>query len=90
MLNEIKTKKIDVKEFEKKVENTYEKFKDIEENSEYIELWNTFVEMIEFIQESNFSNEEMTPREALELMKEVGFSPEEMKDIIKSGIQNDQ
>lgn len=90
MLRGIDTKeKINVEQFEEKVVRIYNEYKDLDIDAKYIDLWNMFVEMIEFIQENSNGGQEMSPQEVLGLMKDLGFSQEDLKELIKSGIKND-
>lgn len=81
MFDDVKVKEND--EFEEriiKIYNQYEK-KDIEE--EYKDLWNGFVELIQYIQNQNTVNN-MSPMEMIKLLKEIGFQDYEIKELFLS------
>lgn len=92
MLKNIKKEKITIEEMEKVIESVYNKFNGkINEDNEYLPLWNAFITLIEFVQDNfdDSSDGDMSPAEAIELMKDLGFTTEDMKDLIKSGITNE-
>lgn len=81
MFEDVKVKEND--EFEEriiKIYNQYEK-RDIEE--EYKDLWNGFVELIQYIQNQNTVNN-MSPMEMIKLLKEIGFQDYEIKELFLS------
>ena len=58
---------------------------DIDEK--YLELWNSFVELIEYIQQIDSGNE-MSASEAINLMKELGMSNDDLKDLLMASMKN--
>ena len=67
-------------DFEKKITQIYNKYSRIEINDEYLELWNGFVELIQFVQGQDTINN-MSPMEIIKLMKEIGLNDYEIKQL---------
>lgn len=79
MFETVDTKKNN-KDFEKKITQIYNKYSKIEIDEEYLELWNGFVELIQFIQDQDTINN-MSPMEVIKLMKEIGLADYEIKEL---------
>lgn len=79
MFETVDTKKNN-EDFEKKITQIYNKYSKIEIDEEYLELWNGFVELIQFIQDQDTINN-MSPMEVIKLMKEIGLADYEIKDL---------
>ena len=79
MFETVDTKK-NSEDFEKKITQIYNKYSKIEIDEEYLELWNGFVELIQFIQDQDTINN-MSPMEVIKLMKERGLTDYEIKDL---------
>lgn len=79
MFETVDTKKNN-EDFEKKITQIYNKYSKIEIDEEYLELWNGFVELIQFIQDQDTINN-MSPMEVIKLMKEIGLTDYEIKDL---------
>lgn len=79
MFETVDTKK-NSEDFEKKITQIYNKYSKIEIDEEYLELWNGFVELIQFIQDQDTINN-MSPMEVIKLMKEIGLTDYEIKDL---------
>lgn len=86
MLSNINTKKR-IMNFEDRIEYIYEKYESKDIPDEYLDLWNGFVELIEYIQNSQQQNE-ISPLEAIQAMKEVGFKDEDFRELILGSIRN--
>ncbi len=67
-------------DFEKKITQIYNKYSEVEISDEYLELWNGFVELIQFIQGQD-TIDNMSPMEVIKLMKEIGLTEYEIKDL---------
>ena len=66
-------------DFEKRITQIYNKYAgDIAE--EYMELWNGFVDLIQYIQNQN-TIDNMSPMEMIKLLKEIGMSDQEIKHL---------
>ena len=79
MFETVGTKKNN-EDFEKKITQIYNKYSKIEIDEEYLELWNGFVDLIQFIQDQDTINN-MSPMEVIKLMKEIGLADHEIKDL---------
>lgn len=79
MFETVDTKKNN-EDFEKKITQIYNKYSKIEIDEEYLELWNGFVELIQFIQDQDTINN-MSPMEVIKLMKEIGLTDYEIKEL---------
>ena len=79
MFESVDTKK-DNETFENRIIQIYNKYSKIEISEEYLELWNGFVELIEYVQGQDTINN-MSPMEVIKLMKEIGLSNLEIKDL---------
>lgn len=79
MFETVDTKKNN-EDFEKKITQIYNKYSKIEIDEEYLELWNGFVELIQFIQDQDTINN-MSPMEVIKLMKEIGLADYEIKEL---------
>lgn len=79
MFENVDTRK-DNEDFEKKITQIYNKYSKIEISDEYLELWNGFVELIQFVQGQDTINN-MSPMEIIKLMKEIGLSNREIKEL---------
>ncbi|MCI8271879.1 MAG: hypothetical protein HFG16_06160 [Erysipelotrichaceae bacterium] len=88
MLDKINTRKKE-ENFEEKIVGIYNKYEKIKIDDQYIELWNGFVDLIEYVQQlSNESN--LSPLEAIDLMRELGMTNEDFKQLLMTSIQNDK
>ena len=88
MLDKINTRKKE-ENFEEKIVGFYNKYEKIKFDDQYIELWNGFVDLIEYVQQlSNESN--LSPLEAIDLMRELGMTNEDFKQLLMTSIQNDK
>lgn len=67
-------------DFEKKITQTYNKYAKINIDDEYLELWNGFVELIQYVQGQDTINN-MSPMEVIKLMREIGLSDYEIKKL---------
>lgn len=67
-------------DFEKKITQIYNKYSKIEISAEYLELWNGFVELIQFVQGQD-TIDNMSPMEIITLMKEMGLNNLEIKEL---------
>lgn len=79
MFETVDTKKNN-EDFEKKITQIYNKYSKIEIDEEYLELWNGFIDLIQFIQDQDTINN-MSPMEVIKLMKEIGLADHEIKDL---------
>ena len=79
MFETVDTKKNN-EDFEKKITQIYNTYSKIEIDEEYLELWNGFVDLIQFIQDQDTINN-MSPMEVIKLMKEIGLADHEIKDL---------
>lgn len=79
MFENVDTRK-ENEDFEKKITQIYNKYSKIEINDEYLELWNGFVELIQFVQGQDTINN-LSPMELIELMKEIGLTNYEIKQL---------
>ena len=88
MLDKINTRKKE-ENFEEKIVGIYNKYEKIKIDDQYIELWNGFVDLIEYVQQ--LSNEcNLSPLEAIDLMRELGMTNEDFKQLLMTSIQNDK
>lgn len=67
-------------DFEKKIIQIYNKYVDMKIQDEYVELWNGFVDLIQYIQNQD-SMSNISPMEAIQLMKEIGLKNEDIKEL---------
>ena len=67
MFETVDTKKNN-EDFEKKITQIYNKYSKIEIDEEYLELWNGFVDLIQFIQDQDTINN-MSPMAVIKLRK---------------------
>lgn len=67
-------------DFEKKITQIYNKYSKIKISAEYLELWNGFVELIQFVQGQD-TIDNMSPMEVITLMKEIGLNNHEIKEL---------
>ena len=67
-------------DFENKIIRIYNKYADMNIAEEYIELWNGFVELIQYVQNQN-TIDNMSPMEMIKLLKEIGLSDNEIKQL---------
>lgn len=67
-------------DFEEKIIQIYNKYSKVEISDEYLELWNGFVELIQYIQGQDTINN-MSPMEVIQLMKEIGLNNREIKEM---------
>ena len=79
MFDKLSTKK-DTETFEEKIIQIYNKYEKIDIDDNYIDLWNGFVELIQYIQNQDTTNN-ISPLEAIELLKEIGLSGDEIKQL---------
>lgn len=79
MFDKLATKK-DTETFEEKIIQIYNKYEKIDIDDNYIDLWNGFVELIQYIQNQDTTNN-ISPLEAIELLKEIGLSGDEIKQL---------
>lgn len=79
MFDNLETKK-DTESFEEKIIQIYNKYAKIDIDENYIDLWNGFVELIQYIQNQDNTNN-ISPMEAIGLMKEIGLSSDEIKQL---------
>lgn len=86
MLNNINTRK-KTEDFEEKIESIYNKYAKQKIADEYVELWNGFVELIEYIQNLKGSDE-MSPTEAINLMRELGMTNEDFRTLLLTSMKN--
>lgn len=86
MLDSINTKRKS-DDFEEKIKEVYDKYCEMDIDEKYIELWNAFVELIEYIQQIDSGNE-MSAAEAINLMKELGMSNDDLKDLLMASMKN--
>lgn len=88
MLDKINTRKKE-DNFEEKIAEIYNKYEGMDIDDQYLELWNGFVELIEYVQQlSNESN--LSPLDAINLMKELGMTNEDFKQLLMTSIQNEK
>ena len=71
----------------RRIEKIYEKYANKEISDEYMELWNGFVDLIEYIQNTN-SAPQLTPLESIEMLKKIGFTNNDIKKIFMENITN--
>lgn len=79
MLDNIDTRKSN-EDFEKRITQIYNKYSSVKISDDYLELWNGFVELIQFVQGQDTINN-MSPMEVLRLLKEIGLSDREIKNL---------
>ena len=79
LFNEINTRK-NTDDFEEKIIQIYKKYENMNIDKAYIELWNGFVDLIQYIQNQN-SVSNMSPMEAIQLLKEIGLKNEDIKEL---------
>ena len=86
MLDSINTKRKS-DDFEEIIKEVYDKYCEMDIDEKYLELWNSFVELIEYIQQIDSGNE-MSASEAINLMKELGMSNDDLKDLLMASMKN--
>lgn len=79
MFENVDTRK-DSEDFEKKITHIYNKYARSDIDNEYMELWNGFVELIQFVQGQDTINN-MSPMEMIKLMREIGLNNREIKEL---------
>ena len=79
MIESVDTRKDD-ETFENRITQIYNKYSRKEISEEYLELWNGFVELIEYVQGQDTINN-MSPMEVIKLMKEIGLNDYEIKNL---------
>lgn len=79
MFESVDTRKDD-ETFENRITQIYNKYSRKEISEEYLELWNGFVELIEYVQGQDTINN-MSPMEVIKLMKEIGLNDYEIKNL---------
>lgn len=67
-------------DFEKRITQIYNKYVGVDIAEEYMELWNGFVDLIQYIQNQN-TIDNMSPMEMIKLLKEIGMSDQEIKQL---------
>lgn len=67
-------------DFEKRITQIYNKYAKIDIDENYMELWNGFVEMIQYIQNQN-TIDNMSPMEMIKLLREIGMTEQEIKQL---------
>lgn len=67
-------------DFEKRITQIYNKYAGVDIAAEYMELWNGFVDLIQYIQNQN-TIDNMSPMEMIKLLKEIGMSDLEIKQL---------
>ena len=67
-------------DFEKRITLIYNKDAGVDIAEEYMELWNGFVDLIQYIQNQN-TIDNMSPMEMIKLLKEIGMSDQEIKHL---------
>lgn len=67
-------------DFEKRITQIYNKYARVDIAEEYMELWNGFVDLIQYIQNQN-TIDNMSPMEMIKLLKEIGMSDLEIKQL---------
>lgn len=67
-------------DFEKRITQIYNKYAVVDIAEEYMELWNGFVDLIQYIQNQN-TIDNMSPMEMIKLLKEIGMSDLEIKQL---------
>ncbi|MCU0080462.1 hypothetical protein [Extibacter muris] len=85
MFENVDTRK-DNEDFEKKITQIYNRYSKIEISDKYLELWNGFVELIQYVQGQDTINN-MSPMEVIALMKEIGLEDYEIKDLFLQQIK---
>lgn len=86
MLNNINTRK-KTEDFEENIEKIYKKYASQDIDPAYNELWNGFVDLIEYIQNLREPGE-MSPIEAVNLMKDLGMTNDDFKTILLASMKN--
>ncbi len=85
MFENVDTRK-DRDDFEKKITQIYNKYSKVKIDEDYLELWNGFVELIQFVQGQDTINN-MSPMEMIKLMREIGFDNFEIKQLFLQQMQ---
>lgn len=67
-------------DFEKRITQIYNKYVSMDIEEKYMELWNGFVEMIQYIQNQN-TIDNMSPMEMIKLLREIGMTEQEIKQL---------
>lgn len=84
MFKEINFKNDD--NFEERILQIYNQYEHRDISDEYKDLWNGFVELIQYIQNQDTVNN-MSPMEMIKLLKEIGFSDQEIKNLFLAQIK---
>lgn len=67
-------------DFERRITKIYNKYAEKAIAEEYMELWNGFVELIQYIQNQN-TIDNMSPMEMITLLKEIGMTETDIKEL---------
>ena len=67
-------------DFERRITKIYNKYAEKDIAEEYMELWNGFVELIQYIQNQN-TIDNMSPMEMIKLLKEIGMTETDIKEL---------
>lgn len=87
MLDKINTRKKS-DDFEEYISDVYDKYSSMTIDKDYEELFNAFVALIEYIQQMDQTNNDISIAEAIKIMKDCGFTDKELKQLIRESMNN--